>query len=524
MIYQIYPRSFADQNGDGIGDLVGISDHLDHLSDLGVDAIWLSPFYVSPQHDAGYDVADYRHVDPIFGTDSDFRNLIARAHRQGIRVIVDIVPNHSSSEHPWFVEALASAKGSAARSRYVFRDGRGDQGELPPNNWTSMFGGPAWTRIPDGQWYLHLFDSSQPDFNWGDDEVRAEFLDILRYWLDEGVDGFRVDVASGLIKAPGLPDAADGYAPMWDQDEVHEIYRGWRSVLAEYGDDRILIAEAWVDPPERQADYVRPDEMHQAFSPALIYTPWEPEAIAAAVRSNIVAISRVGGSPTWVLSNHDFVRHTSRLGLPDRWATQPNGIGADDVQPNRALGLRRAQAATVFMLGLPGSAYLYQGEELGLPEHTTLDDDVRQDPTWARSGNTVRGRDGCRIPLPWIADAPAFGFSTATPWLPQPEDWSALSADRQRGVPGSTFELYKAAIRLRKQLGLGTGEFEQLESGDENLLLYRNVGTLLALNMSDDEVELPYPQLRVLFTSGPGARSQSDRLAGWTAAWLQLCD
>jgi len=485
VIYQVYPRSFADGNGDGVGDLPGIRSRLSHLARLGVDAIWLSPFYRSPQHDAGYDVADYRDVDPLFGTLADADAMLAEAHRLGLRVIVDLVPNHTSSAHPWFAAALASPPGSPERARYIFRDGKGPDGSLPPNDWRSAFGGPAWTRITErdgtpGQWYLHLFDTTQPDLDWTNPEVRAEFRDILRFWLDRGVDGFRVDVAHGLVKAEGLPDFAaptaaerpphegtlgseDGatgagsLGPMWDQDGVHEIYREWHQVLAEYDGDRAMVAEAWVEPVSRLALYVRPDEMQQAFNFPFLTSPWRAADLRAVITESLAAYDAVGATTTWVLSNHDVVRHPTRLGLEPPGG-KPGGIGVGDPQPDEELGLRRARAATLLMLALPGSAYLYQGEELGLPEHTTLPDDERQDPTWWRSEHTERGRDGCRVPLPWEAEAPAYGFSpTGLSWLSQPESWARYALDRQRCVPGSTFEMYRAALGLRREYKLGTG-------------------------------------------------------------------
>ncbi|MGC5329844.1 alpha-amylase family glycosyl hydrolase [Micromonospora sp. DT62] len=506
-IYQVYPRSFADSDGDGIGDLPGITARLDHLVELGVDALWLSPFYPSPQADAGYDVADYRDVDPLFGTLADADRLIAGAHSRGLRVIVDLVPNHTSSAHQWFAAALAAAPGSPERERYVFRDGRGPDGAQPPNDWQSVFGGPAWTRVtgadgrPD-QWYLHLFDSGQPDLNWDNPEVREEFLEVLRFWLDRGVDGFRVDVAHGLIKQADLADWQEPQEilsgqeidkprpPMWDQEGVHEIYRDWRRVLDGYPDERILVAEAWVEPAERLARYVRPDEMHQAFNFEYLLAAWTAPAQYAVITRSLEATDVVGAPTTWVLSNHDVVRHASRLGLPIG-GKRPNGIGIGDPQPDAALGLRRARAATLLMLALPGSAYLYQGEELGLPEHTTMPDEARQDPTWARSGHTERGRDGCRVPIPWEADAPSYGFGpTDASWLPQPSLWAEYALDRQRDTPGSTYELYRTALRLRREHRLGEGPLEWLASGDE-VLSFRNGGLTVLTNFGDAAVPLP---------------------------------
>lgn len=528
VIYQIYPRSFADSNGDGIGDLPGITARLDHLVELGVDAIWLSPFYPSPQADAGYDVADYRDVDPIFGRLSDADELIAAAQARGLRVIVDLVPNHTSSAHPWFREALAAPPGSPARARYIFRDGRGVNGDEPPNRWQSVFGGPAWTRVtePDGrpgQWYLHLFDAGQPDLNWDNPEVREEFRQILRFWLDRGVDGFRVDVAHGLVKQADLADwheppeplAGGGVdrprPPMWDQDGVHEIYRDWRRLLDEYPGERILVAEAWVQPAERLAAYVRPDEMHQAFNFEYLLAPWTAPAQYAVITRSLAATAAVGAPTTWVLSNHDVVRHASRLGLPIG-SPHPDGIGVDDPQPDAALGLRRARAATLLMLALPGAAYLYQGEELGLPDHTTMPDEARQDPTWRRSGHTRRGRDGCRVPIPWRADAPSYGFGpTDASWLPQPAVWAEYALDRQRGVPGSTYELYRSALRLRRAARLGAGTLTWLESPDE-VLAFRNGDLCVLTNFGAEAVPLP-AGAEVVLASAPleaGVRVPTD--------------
>ena len=487
VIYQIYPRSFADHDGDGVGDLPGITSRLPYLAELGVDAIWISPFYLSPMADAGYDVADYRDIDPVFGTLDDADSLIATAHDLGLRVLVDLVPNHTSDEHLWFEEAVAAAPGSPERERFIFRDGRGD-GSEPPNNWKSIFGGIAWTRVTEadgqpGQWYLHLFDTKQPDLNWHNPEVVEEFHDILRFWLDRGVDGFRVDVAHSLVKDPELPDweqravmaGADDeplvhgdLGPMWDQDGVHEVYRGWRRVLDSYnpeGDparDRILCAEAWLPTQERTMAYVREDEMHQAFNFHYLQAPWRATDQRRIIETSLVAAEKVGAPTTWVLSNHDVVRHASRMGLPVG-SPRPNGIGVDDPQPNAVLGLRRARAATAMMLALPGSAYLYNGEELGLPDHTALPDGVRQDPAFHRTQGEETGRDGCRIPLPWVADQPSFGFGTGAdtePWLPPPLLYGPLSVDRQEGVAGSTLELYRTLLRLRREHDLGVGGLE----------------------------------------------------------------
>ncbi|WP_353808513.1 glycoside hydrolase family 13 protein [Agromyces sp. SYSU T00194] len=555
VIYQIYPRSFADANGDGIGDLRGITSRLPELADLGIDAIWLSPFFTSPQKDAGYDVADYCDVDPIFGTLADFDAMRAEAHRLGIRLIVDLVPNHSSDQHEWFRAALAAPAGSPERARYMFRDGRGANGAEPPNNWQSVFGGPAWTRVtePDGtpgQWYLHLFDASQPDFDWTNPEVREEFRRILRFWLDRGVDGFRVDVAHGLIKADGLPDytppaeggsmgggdavaaatgagehdsddvVADhhaGSAPYWGQEGVHEVYRDWRLLLDEYPGERILAAEAWVDPLTRIANWVRPDEMHQAFNFAYLETGWDAADLRTVIDASLAAFGGVGAPSTWVLSNHDVVRHASRHALG---ADNPQGHGIGPKSPglpDRELGLRRARAATAVMLALPGSAYVYQGEELGLPEVIHLPDEARQDPTWFRTEGERYGRDGCRVPIPWESQAPSYGFGpTDASWLPQPDLWADYARDRQAGVAGSTLELYRSALSLRRSHGLGAGGVGWLEASAPTVLAFRNGDVTVVANTGDEPVALPAGA--VLLASG---ELGGGILPGDTTVWLR---
>ncbi|KQU66495.1 glycoside hydrolase family 13 protein [Phycicoccus sp. Root101] len=526
VIYQIYPRSWADADGDGIGDLPGVTARLPYLKALGVDAIWFSPFYTSPQADAGYDVADYRDIDPLFGTLADADELVARAHDLGLKIIVDLVPNHSSDEHVWFQAALAAGPGSPERARYIFRDGKGEHGELPPNDWRSVFGGDGWTRVtePDGtpgQWYLHLFDTKQPDFDWDNPEVGDEFESILRFWLDRGIDGFRVDVAHGLVKEKGLPDydveqhLLDGelkpgspVPPMWDQDAVHDVYRRWRKVLDGYGTpDRILCAEAWVRPQERAVRYVRPDEMHQAFNFDFLKAQWTAEELRSVIASSLEAADSVGAPSTWVLSNHDVVRHASRLGLPVG-ERQPNGISATDPQPDRALGLKRARAATALMLSLPGGAYLYQAEELGLPDSTDMPGEFRQDPTFIRTEGAEIGRDGCRVPIPWEKDAPAFGFGPSDQtWLPQPEVYGEYAVDQQDGVEGSTLELYRSLLRIRRERALGTGGLQSVDGFGDDVVAVLNTGqhagdTLVLTNFGADAVRLP-AGATVLVASGP---------------------
>ncbi|MDL9978127.1 glycoside hydrolase family 13 protein [Microbacterium sp. ASV49] len=523
VIYQIYPRSFADGSGDGMGDLPGITARLDDLRDLGVDAIWLSPFYTSPQKDAGYDVADYCDVDPLFGTLADFDAMLAAAHDRGIRVIVDIVPNHSSDQHAWFQAALAAAPGSPERARYLFRDGKGEHGELPPNNWESVFGGDGWTRItePDGtpgQWYLHIFDESQPDFDWSNEEVRAEFRRILRFWLDRGVDGFRIDVAHGMIKAEGLPDNIPSTgseaeeeggsmggnaheAPFWGQEGVHDVFRDWHEVVGEYDGDRALCGEAWLPTLERTALWVRPDELHQTFNFIYLETEWDAAALRGVIDESLRAFGSVGAPSTWVLSNHDVVRHASRLALT---APNPQGQGLGPNSPGKPipeLGLRRARAASALMLALPGSAYLYQGEELGLPEVIDIPDEARQDPSWFRTNGERYGRDGCRVPLPWTADAPAYGFSaTGASWLPQPAEWAQHARDVEAADPASTLSLYRALLAERRARDLGAGTLEWIPTGD-GVLSFRNGTVTVVANLGSEPVALPAG--RVVATSGP---------------------
>ena len=541
VIYQIYPRSFADGNGDGMGDLPGITSKLSHLKDLGIDAIWCSPFFKSPQKDAGYDVADYRDIDPLFGTLADFDNLITESNRLGIKVIVDLVPNHSSDQHVWFQQALKAKPGSKERNRYLFRDGRGENGELPPNNWPSVFGGDAWSRItePDGspgQWYLHIFDSSQPDFNWENPEVKEEFDDILRFWLDRGAAGFRIDVAHGIVKAPGLPDVAETSTtmsgevegapkdqevehPYWGQDGVHEIIRGWRKVLDEY-EDRAMCAEAWVLPLSRMARWVRPDEYHQTFNFGYLETPWNSAKLKINIDDSLREFGGVGAPATWVLSNHDVIRHATRFAY-DKLPKQGDGIGPGYPQPDTAKGLHIARAATSFMLGLPGGAYLYQGEELGLPEHTTLDAKYRQDPTFFRTKGERVGRDGCRVPLPWQNDAPAFGFSdSGKAWIPQPDTYRDYSRNLQQGVEGSTLELYKSLLKLRKSHDLGNGSLVwKKELAGDNGLAYLNNDVLVIANIGGDKIKLPAG--KILVSSQVGLDSEGT-LETDQVAWLQI--
>ena len=539
VIYQIYPRSFADSNGDGMGDLPGITSRLESLASLGIDAIWLSPYMRSPQKDAGYDVSDYKDVDPLFGNLKDFDSMVSRAHELRIRVLVDLVPNHTSDQHDWFQQALKADAGSPERAFYHFKDGKGANGELPPNNWVSMFGGPAWTRTTNadgspGQWYVHLFDSSQPDLNWENPKVEEAFEDILRFWLDRGVDGFRVDQPHAMGKAEGLPDHPDvaragagfieGEAspPMWFQESVHPIFRKWRAILDSYEGDRAMCGEAYVLPLSFMALWVRPDEFNQTFNFRFLDSEWKPEILFNSINESFEAFDGVGAPSTWVLSNHDIIRHASRMGGLIGRPTASNGIGPNDPQPDRELGLRRARAATLFTLALPGSMYLYQGEELGLPEHTTLEPQYRQDPTFARTGGERVGRDGCRVPLPWESGVGAAnGFNTSgKAWLPQPEIYAQYSRDQQDGVEGSTLELYKQALKLRKDLQLGEGSFDWApEFIGENSLGFRNGEILVVHNFGHEPIALPRGE--VISSSLHGMTSGHDLVADQTV-WLKL--
>ncbi|MFD3455706.1 glycoside hydrolase family 13 protein [Streptomyces sp. NPDC058691] len=512
VIYQVYVRSFADGDGDGVGDLPGIRARLPYLAELGADAVWLTPFYASPQADGGYDVADYRTVDPLFGSLADADDLVRTAHELGLRVIVDIVPNHTSERHAWFRAALADRRGGPDRERYHFRPGKGGRGELPPNDWESVFGGPAWTRVPDGDWYLHLFAPEQPDLDWDHPEVREEFDRILRFWLDLGVDGFRIDVAHGMVKAPGLPDIGhqeqvkligSQVLPFFDQDGVHEIHRSWRRLLDGYPGQRIGVAEAWAPTPERMALYVRPDELHQAFNFHFLRCDWDAAAMRAVIDESLAATVSVGAPTTWVLSNHDVVRHVTRYG-------------------GGATGLRRARAAAMLMLALPGSVYVYQGEELGLPEVADLPDEVRQDPSFFRDNGQDGLRDGCRVPIPWTAGGSSYGFGSGGSWLPQPASWAGLSVEAQTGDPASTLELYRAALRLRRELpGLGDGPMRWLDAPQGVLALSRP-GLVCTVNTRSTPVELPVPGRPVLSSEPVAPTGGNIRLPADSCIWWAI--
>jgi alpha-glucosidase len=536
MVYQIYPRSFADSDGDGLGDLSGIISRIPYLASLGIDAVWLSPFYPSALADGGYDVHDYRDVDPQLGTLADFDEMTARLHTNGIKAIVDIVPNHTSSRHGWFREALAAPKGSPARDRYVFRDGRGPDGTQPPSDWPSMFGGPAWTRVPDGQWYLHLFAAEQPDLNWANREVRDDFLTTLRFWSDRGVDGFRVDVAHGLAKNlaepleplpvrrhPGDSPVPHGAHPLWDRDEVHDIYAEWRQVFNEYDPPRAAVAEAWVH-PSRRPRYASPSGLGQAFNFDLLEANWNCGEFLRVITDNLAAVQQHGASTTWVLSNHDVVRHATRYGLPveDCVSSTSNAkawLLRNGTSPalDRGLGIRRARAATLLMLALPGSAYLYQGEELGLHEVADIPAELVQDPAFLRSRGAERGRDGCRVPLPWTTDGPSFGFGTGAAHLPQPAWFGPLSVEAQEHDPASTLVLYRQALSWRRKL-LAAESLEWMPGTSGQVLYFgRPGGWRSVTNFGPGPV--PLPQGTVILASAP---LDGGQLPADTTAWLLL--
>jgi alpha-glucosidase len=524
VVYQCYLRSFADGNGDGAGDIAGLRSRIPHLVDLGVDAVWINPWYPSPQRDAGYDVADHRDVDPAYGTLAEADALLAEMRAAGLRVLLDVVPNHTSSEHPWFRAALAGDP--AARARYLFRPGAGD-GSLPPNNWRSSFGGPAWTRVDDGEWYLHLFAPDQPDLDWTNPEVVAELEDVLRFWFDRGVDGFRIDVAHGLAKAPGLPDASEeGLSsreaphPAWDHDDVHEVYRGWRRVADSYDPPKVFVAEAWIADVDRLARYLRPDELHTAFQFDLLRAPFRAAVMRRTIDDALRLAAGLDTPATWVLSNHDVVRQVTRFGRPQaddlrhashdrrRFAAEPVDL---------ELGVRRARAAVLAVLALPGTAYLYQGEELGLAEHETLPDDRRQDPVFAQTSGEDPGRDGCRVPLPWSGEEPPYGFGDVAPdrtWLPQPDGWAACTVEAQAGDPASTLALYRRALRVRRERLLGRPGFAWVDA-PEDVLAFSRGGVECWVNTGAEAVALPRHELLVASDPAVGRLLPPD-----TGAWF----
>lgn len=533
VVYQVYPRSFADADGDGLGDIPGITSRVPYLAGLGVDAVWLSPFYPSALADGGYDVADYRDVDPRLGTLEDFDAMVAALHAAGIRVVVDIVPNHTSDLHAWFQEALAAGRGSAARDRFIFREGTGPDGSEPPTDWVSTFGGSAWERVADGQWYLHNFAVEQPDLNWANPEVREDFLTTLRFWSDRGVDGFRIDVAHMLTKdlTEPLPSQAeldslprDGRHPMIDRDDVHEVYAEWRQVFDSYDPPRTAVAEAWVD-PSRVPLYASAESLGQAFNFDLLEADFDADQFHRIVTANLALAASSGSSTTWVLSNHDVVRHATRYGLarPARGADGRPALkhgnewllsGGRQSDVDRVGGLRRARAATLFVLGLPGSAYLYQGEELGLHEVGDIADEDRQDPTFFRSPGVDLGRDGCRVPLPWTREGSSFGFGAAGAHLPQPEWFAAASVQDEEADPASTLTLYRRALALRHELQ-GPEALTWVETGRADVLRFeRPNGWSVVTNFGTEPYALEGEVVLASADAAPGM------VPGESTAWL----
>jgi alpha-glucosidase len=512
VIYEVYIRSFADANGDGTGDLAGVRAKLPYLRDLGVDAMWFSPWYASPMADGGYDVADYRAIDPAFGTLAEAEALIGEALEFGIRTIIDIVPNHVSDQHPWFQAALAAPPGSPERARFWFQGGRGANGVEMPTAWPSNFSGATWTRTTDpdgtpGEWYLHLFSAHQPDLNWNHADVRREHEEILRFWFDRGVAGVRIDSAVLLVKDPALPeipaDPSPGDHPTVDRDELHDIYRSWRAIADSYPGRRILVGEIWLPDMERFARYLRPDELHTAFNFDFLSRPWQAAGLRASIDSTLEAHAPVGAASTWVLSNHDVTRPVTRFGRQDTsfaFATKRQGTPTD-----LDLGRRRARAAALLSAALPGSLYIYQGDELGLDEVDDLPSDRLQDPMYFRSGGADPGRDGCRVPLPWSGSEPPFGFSlagaSAEPWLPQPATWADLTVETQRDQAGSMLNLYRAALGIRRsEPGLGDGPMSWLPSAPDVLAFHRGDQFASVTNLSGVNIALP-PHSEILLAS-----------------------
>lgn len=516
VFYQVYPRSFADGDNDGTGDLIGLREKLPYIKSLGVDALWLSPFYVSPLADGGYDVADPCDVDPMFGTLADFDAMLTEAHALGLRLTVDIVPNHFSDQHPWFRAALASPPGSPERARFIFREGRGPNGDEPPNNWVSVFGGPAWRRTEAGDWYLHLFAPEQPDLDWSNPEVPAEFERILRFWLDRGVDGFRIDVTHGIAKPEGLPDMdpalveqlnkhehdshmSVGKDLRFDNDGVHKYHRFFRRILDSYPGERMAVGEAWVPDPKRLALYVRPDELNLTFNFELLQAKWDDVEFREAITRSMSALADVGAPCTWVLANHDVDRTVTRYG-------------------GGALGLARARAAALVTLSLPGAVYVYNGDELGLA-NVELPDWALQDPTWKRSGHKDRGRDGERVPLPWSGTARPYGFGSnpEATWLPQPEGWGPFTAEAEDADSESTLWLYRRALAVRAETPALLGSsFEWLDA-PEGALAYRRDDVTVLMNAGP--VDVPLPAGELLISSGP--LSASGSLPTDTVAWVR---
>jgi alpha-glucosidase len=547
-VFQIYVRSFADSNGDGIGDLPGITSRLPYIKSLGVDAIWLNPCFPSPQRDHGYDVSDYFNIEPDYGTLSDFSELVEAAHSLGLRVLLDVVPNHCSNQHAWFQEALAGGPGCAARSRFWFRPGRGVDGAEPPNNWQAIFGGSAWTRVcePNGQpgeWYLGLFTPFQPDWNFGDPSVVDHFHQLLTFWFDLGVDGFRADAVIYLGKTEGLPDSplhdvANPVNPLYTYvASQHEVWRGWRSLVDSYEREHnrqiLLVAEAFTpNKPEAMTDYVNPMAFHQSFAFDLMFCAWNADRIRGVIDSTLSALQPFGLWPAWTLNNHDTQRGATRFGradVGDVGGFHEGSFATSTAPIDVAAGEMLSRAAALFVMALPGCVYLYAGEELGLPEVFDIPASARQDPVFLNAEGGSLGRDGCRVPLPWSSDAKgAHGFSnvgvrtvatTAAPWLPQPAGWGEYSVETQDGQMGSTLELYRTAGRVRAESPDFHGEDlqwlepEDLETSAE-LLAFRRGQTIIIMNLGLHTLPIPSAWLpkgsTILVTSEVGSDASSD--------------
>jgi alpha-glucosidase len=500
VVYQIYPRSFCDASGDGIGDLEGIRRHLDHLVWLGVDAIWISPFFRSPMKDYGYDVSDYCDVDPLFGTLADFDRLLAESHSRGLRVLIDWVPNHTSDQHPWFVEARAS-RSSAKRNWYVWRDGTP---ERPPNNWRAAFSDtPAWTfDAATGQWYLHCFLPEQPDLDWDEPAVEAAMHDTLRFWLDRGVDGFRMDVIHLIGKDPRLPDvpaerAKLPYCVLNEHEKTHERLRRIRKLVDSWPGDRVSVGEVavpWTDMVARH--YGRGDELHLAFNFPPLFAPFDASSWRDQIERTARELDPIGAWPTWVLSNHDQKRHRTRYG------------GSES----------RARAAAVLLLGLRGTPFLYAGEELGL-EDATIPPERVLDPG---------GRDGCRAPIPW-EPAPGHGWAGAAPWLPWPPDAGSRNVESERRDEASILHLYRRLLAARRRSpALGRGElrlrptpdgvvgWERTAPGDRRIVLV-NFGA------SEARIDLDAPATVEVSSTGRSEGAAFDgELGPEQGVWLRV--
>lgn len=500
VIYQVYPRSFQDSNGDGIGDLKGIENRLDDLKALGIDAIWISPIFPSPMTDFGYDVADYCDIDPRFGTLADFDTLLAAAHERGIRLLLDLVPNHTSDQHPWFVESR-SARDDPRRDWYIWRDARPDGS--PPNNWISDFGGSAWEWDPvTDQYYYHAFLKEQPDLNWRNPAVRSAMLNVLRFWFERGIDGFRIDVLWHMVKHVDLPDnpVNAGWQPgepdytrvhqlhSTDQPEVHDIAAEMRALADDYG-ARVLIGEIYLPVPKLVGYYGTPARpgVHLPFNFQLIGAAWNAPSLAAMIAEYEAALP-ADGWPNWVLGNHDRPRIATRVG-PDQ-----------------------ARVAMMMLLTLRGTPTLYYGDEIGM-EDGAIPPDLVQDPRELRDPGIGLSRDPVRTPMAWDA-SPNAGFSPADPWLPLHPDWLARNVEAQRGDPGSMWRLTQKLLFLRHEHpALALGDYHPVDSGGDLLAFERRHAhdrLLVVLNLGDAPQGFAIPEWAEDFTVLASARGGQD--------------